>query len=159
MKLIVIFIVNFLLSTFCFAEKLYGRVISVSDGDTISILNDQKIQFKIRLTGIDAPEKNQAFGQKSKNSLSQLIYSKDVLAECGKVDRYQRYLCKIKLGDTDINLQQIKLGMAWHYKQYAKDQPHIDRETYSKSEDMAKLQRTGLWIDKQPIPPWEWRRR
>jgi endonuclease YncB( thermonuclease family) len=74
------------------------------------------------------------------------------------LDRYKRYLCKINLNDTDINLEQIKRGLAWHYKQYQNDQSKIDKDTYSRAEETAKLNRTGLWIDKQPTPPWEWRR-
>lgn len=158
MKLIVTFIFNLLIPTLCSAELIQGRVISISDGDTLSIIDNHQKQYKIRLTGIDAPEKKQAFGQKSKESLSQLVYNKNIIAECSKLDRYKRYLCKINLNDTDINLEQIKRGLAWHYKQYQNDQSKIDKDTYSRAEEAAKLNRTGLWIDKQPTPPWEWRR-
>jgi endonuclease YncB( thermonuclease family) len=120
-----------LLATPVFAEQITGRVVGVSDGDTITLLDQNKQQHKIRLSGIDAPEKAQPFGQKSKSNLSALVFDQQVTAECGKADRYQRLLCKIMINGVDANLEQVKAGMAWHYKQYAKEQEARDREDYA----------------------------
>ena len=140
------------------AAILQGKVVSVADGDTIKVLDATNTQHKIRLQGIDAPEKAQPFGQKSKQSLSQLVYNKQVTVEYQKKDKYGRTLGKVILNGTDVCLEQIKLGMAWHYKQYKSDQPKEDRETYAQVEQTARIQAVGLWKDKMPNPPWEYRK-
>lgn len=141
------------------AEVLVGQVVGVSDGDTIKVLDDSKKLFVVRLMGIDAPEKAQAFGQRSKQSLSDLVFHKRVEVEWNKRDRYDRVLGKV-LGanGADVCLEQVTRGMAWHYKQYAKEQAADDRQKYALAEKMARDARAGLWVDEQPIPPWEWRR-
>lgn len=141
------------------AETIAGRVVGVADGDTVTLLDADHQQHKIRLMGIDAPESRQAFGQASKHSLSDLIFQHEVIAECGKTDRYRRKVCKIVLDGRDINLEQVKSGMAWHYRQYAKEQSVEDRESYAAAENNARRQRIGLWSDVEPVPPWAWRRR
>jgi len=140
------------------AETLSGRVVSITDGDTVILLDKTHQQYKIRLAAIDAPEKAQPFGQKSKTNLSALIFNKDITAVCSKRDRYGRLICKVLLGVSDVNLEQIKAGMAWHYRKYAKEQTSQDRENYEIAEFNAKLRRLGLWNDKNPIPPWDWRK-
>ena len=140
------------------ASTLQGKIVHVADGDTITVLDTNNTQHKIRLQGIDAPEKAQAFGQKSKQSLHQLIHNKQVSVEFQKKDKYGRIVGKVLHEGTDVCLEQIKLGMAWHYKQYASEQPKEDRETYAQAELAAKAQSVGLWKDKTPIPPWEFRR-
>ena len=139
------------------AATLQGKVVNVADGDTLTVLDDHKTQHKIRLQGIDAPEKSQPFGQKSKQSLSQLVHSKMVTVEFEKKDKYGRTVGKVLLNDTDVCLEQIKLGMAWHYKKYAAEQPKTDREIYAQAEQLAKSQAIGLWRDKNPMPPWDFR--
>ena len=139
------------------AATLQGKVVNVADGDTLTVLDDKKTQHKIRLQGIDAPEKSQPFGQKSKQSLSQLVHSKMVTVEFEKKDKYGRTVGKVLLNDTDVCLEQIKLGMAWHYKKYASEQPKTDREIYAQAEQLAKSQGIGLWRDKNPMPPWDFR--
>ena len=99
-----------------------GRVVGVSDGDTITILDRAKVQHKIRLSGIDAPEKGQAFGERAKENLSKLVFDRQVEAECHKRDRYGREVCKVMLGLSDVNLEQLRTGMAWWYREYAKEQ-------------------------------------
>lgn len=133
-------------------------VVHVADGDTVTVLDDQKTQHKIRLQGIDAPEKSQAFGKKSKQSLYQLIHSQMVTVEFQKKDKYGRTVGKVILNGTDASLEQIKLGMAWHYKQYQAEQPKKDRDIYAQAEQTARTQAEGLWKDKSPTPPWEFRR-
>ena len=139
------------------AATLQGKVVGVTDGDTITVLDANNMQHKIRLQGIDAPEKAQAFGQKSKQSLNQLVHSKQVTIEFQKKDKYGRTVGKVLLNDTDVCLEQIKLGMAWHYKKYASEQPKTDREIYAQAEQLAKSQGIGLWRDKNPMPPWDFR--
>lgn len=137
------------------AEVLNGNVVSVSDGDTITVLDSSHGQNKIRLSGIDAPEKKQGFGQRSKQSLSDLVFNQRVTVESNKRDRYGRIVGKVVLpSGVDANLQQIKRGMAWHYKAYEREQPPEDRVTYAEAEKAARAARVGLWQDAQPVPPW-----
>ena len=147
-----------LLSCSLQAATLQGKVVGVADGDTITVLDATNTKHKIRLQGIDAPEKAQAFGQKSKQSLSQMVYNKQVVVEYQKKDKYGRTLGKVLHNGTDVCLEQIKLGMAWHYKQYKSDQPKEDRETYAQAELASRSMAVGIWKDKNPTPPWEFRK-
>ena len=147
-----------LLSCSLHASTLQGKVVGVADGDTITVLDATNTKHKIRLQGIDAPEKAQAFGQKSKQSLSQMVYNKQVVVEYQKKDKYGRTLGKVLHNGTDVCLEQIKLGMAWHYKQYKSDQPKEDRETYAQAELASRSMAVGIWKDKNPTPPWEFRK-
>jgi len=135
------------------AEILVGQVVGVSDGDTITLIDKNNTQHKVRLLGIDAPEKAQPFGQASKTSLSDLIYNKKVFVSWNKKDRYQRILGKISFEEQDVCLEQIKRGMAWHYKQYQRDQSQEDRIRYSMAEVEARKNRIGLWTDDSPVEP------
>ena len=146
-----------LVAQLSFAAELTGLVVGVSDGDTITVLVD-KTPYKIRLAGIDAPESRQAFGQASKQHLSALVYKKPVTVIWDKKDRYGRTLGKVMVDGTDVCLEQIKAGLAWHYKRYASEQPAQDRADYAAAEDRAKGERIGLWSDAQPTAPWDWRR-
>jgi endonuclease YncB( thermonuclease family) len=135
-----------------------GRVVSVSDGDTIAVLDRAKVQHKIRLSGIDAPEKGQAFGDRAKGSLSRLVFDRQVAAHCHKRDRYGREVCKVMRGATDANLEQLRAGMAWWYREYAKEQTVQESMEYAAAEEAAKASRTGLWKDANSVAPWEWRK-
>jgi len=137
---------------------LSGKVVSISDGDTITILTADKTQVKIRLVGIDAPEKGQPFGQKSKDHLASLVFAKLVSVEHSKTDRYGRTLGRVMIGGIDANLEQIRNGFAWHYKEYAKEQPPILRDQYSAAEAAARRARLGLWADSNPQKPADLRR-
>jgi len=139
-------------------QVLTGRVVRIADGDTVTILDSDNTQHRIRLQGIDAPESQQAFGAQSKQNLSQLIFAKDVTVEYEKLDRYGRIVGKITLDGTDIDLEQIKAGMAWHYKDYQDEQTPADRDLYARAEDEARSARRGLWVDANPIEPGEYRR-
>ncbi len=136
-----------------------GKVVSVADGDTVTVLDDQKTQHKIRLLGIDAPEKSQAFGEKSKQSLHGMVHGKVVQVTYDKRDKYGRIVGKVLLGSQDICHQQIKLGLAWHYKKYQNEQTPEDRDAYSESENTARSQNLGLWVDAQPLAPWDFRKK
>lgn len=144
-----------------------GRVVSVTDGDTIKVLDDTNTQHKVRLTGIDAPERGQPFGRASRDSLASMVAGKEVLVESSKNDRYGRVLGKVwvqpsdcpSCGKTlDANHAQLLAGMAWWYRYYAKEQPPEDRERYESAEDEAKARRWGLWADPDPINPYDWRK-
>jgi endonuclease YncB( thermonuclease family) len=140
------------------ADTLTGRVVRVTDGDTIVVLDSANTQHKIRLTGIDAPERKQAFGTKSKEHLSDSVAGKFVVVDYNKRDYYKRILGKVLLNNEDMNLEQIRAGLAWHYKKYQNEQTPTDRELYSKAEIEAREARRGLWYDPEPVPPWEYRK-
>ncbi len=139
------------------AETILGRVVGVSDGDTITVLDPQRQQHKIRLAGIDAPESQQAFGQASRKSLFAMVFDRDVTLGCGKTDRYQREVCVVMVNGRDANLAQVEAGMAWWYRKYAKEQTSRQRADYEAGESRAKSASRGLWSDRVPVPPWEWR--
>ena len=142
-----------------FAEELIGKVIKVSDGDTITVLDSNNQKHKIRLKGIDAPESQQAFGDISTQSLSELVYDKEVLVTWDKKDKYYRILGKVIVDGRDVNYEQLKKGLAWYYKQYEKDLSDEDRKKYSEAEEWARNYTEGLWADSNSIPPWEFRRK
>jgi len=139
------------------ADVLEGRVIGVADGDTITLLDSNHQQHRIRIGGIDAPEKGQPFGTRSKMNLSNLAFGRDARADCYKVDRYRRDVCTIYVHGKDVGLAQIEAGLAWWYRKYAHEQHPRDRVAYESAEDRAAADRVGLWQDKHPVPPWEWR--
>ena len=147
----------FLTTTPLFAETLTERIVGVSDGDTLTLLDAEHVPHKIRVAGIDAPEKKQDFGEKSKSHLSALAYNRQAQADCRKIDRYRRNVCVVFVSGKDIGLEQIKGGMAWWYQQYAREQTRQERSDYEHAEFQAKLHRDGLWNSKSPTPPWEWR--
>ena len=146
-------LVLIILSSYLFSLELIGKVVKVSDGDTITILTNDKTQYKIRLNDIDAPEKKQAFGNKSKDNLAKYIAGKTVKVEYKTKDKYKRILGTIYYNNIDINLQQVKDGYAWVYKKYSKNQD------YYNAEKLAKENKKGLWNDKNPIAPWEFRKK
>jgi endonuclease YncB( thermonuclease family) len=141
------------------ADVLLGHVVVVSDGDTITVLDDTKQRHVIRLMGIDAPEKAQAFGQTSKESLSELVFNKEVSVTWHKKDRYGRSVGQVYVDDTDVCLEQIKRGLAWHYKQYEREQSVEDRSRYADAEKEARIAKEGLWVDEQPTEPSKFRKR
>lgn len=149
----IILVLSLLATTTTLAATLSGKVVSVADGDTITILTPDKQQVKIRLVEIDAPEKDQPYGQTSKKALSDLVFGKDVSVEWDKTDKYKRTLGRVFVGDTDVNLQQVKNGAAWAYMQYLSD------EKIKKAEEEARNSKAGIWALQadQIMPPWDWR--
>ena len=139
------------------ADTLVGKVINVADGDTITVLDEAHTQHKIRLTGIDAPEKRQAFGNVSKQSLADMVAGQSVAVEWVKVDRYGRKVGKVLLAGQDANLEQVKRGLAWHYKQYQREQSPADQQSYAAAEIEARSAKLGLWRDVAPVSPWDFR--
>jgi len=168
MKIFGLALAIFSLCSSVWAEVLTGRVVGVSDGDTITVLDAAKVQHKIRVSGIDAPEKKQAFGQVAKENLSRLVFSKDVDVEWSKLDRYGRIVGKVMVTSPncvgacartfDAGLSQVTAGLAWWYRKYAKEQPVDDRPKYEQAELGAQARHQGLWSDKNPVAPWDWRK-
>jgi len=151
------------------AETLTGTVVGVADGDTITVLDANREQHKIRLGGIDAPEKAQPFGQRSKESLSAMVFGKEVDVQWHKHDRYQRIVGKVMVASPDCRRSPcpktldaghalVTVGLAWWYAKYAKEQSTEDAGRYEVAEHEARAKRAGLWADGHPVPPWEWRK-
>ena len=151
------FVILFLFSSLSLAEELIGRVVKVSDGDTITVVDSNNQKHKIRLKGIDAPESQQVYGDISTQSLSELVYDKEVLVTWDKKDKYYRILGKVIVDGRDANYVQLKKGLAWYYKQYEKDLNNEDKKKYLEAEEWARNYTEGLWADANSIPPWEFR--
>ncbi len=144
------------------ADELQGRVVKVADGDTITVLDAQRQQHVIRLAGIDAPEKSQPYGQKSKAHLSQAVFGQTVTVTFDKRDRYGRIVGQVRVLGEDANLRQLQAGWAWHYKQYQSEQTPDQRSVYDAAERAAREKRLGLWQGQGPAspePPWDYRAR
>lgn len=129
-----------------------GRVVAVGDGDSLTVLDGRR-QVHVRLHGVDAPEGRQAFGSVCKRVLSNLVFGKAVTVEVLDVDRYRRGVSRVTADGTDVGLEMIRSGCAWHYTQYSKD------ARYAAAEQEARRARRGLWQDPAPVAPWEFRRR
>lgn len=142
------------LSFICVSQNvLTGRSVRVADGDTFTLLDDSNNQRRIRLEGIDAPERGQAFGNRSREYLASMIVDKRLKVTYKEKDRYGRILGKVSTDSiSDVNLEMIKSGMAWHYSYYNKEKEYAD------AEKEARKKKIGLWVDKNPIPPYEWRK-
>lgn len=133
------------------AGELQGRVVAVVDGDTLTILDVDRQQHRIRLAEIDAPEKAQPFGQRSKRALAELCFGRDAVIEDKGRDRYGRTIGRVSCEGIDANAEQVRRGMAWVYDRYVTDQSLYAIQTE------ARTARRGLWADSAPVPPWEWR--
>ncbi|MGV8991277.1 MAG: thermonuclease family protein [Thiobacillus sp.] len=147
-----------LLTAASHADVLTGRVVGIADGDTLTLLDATNTQHKIRLSGIDSPEMAQPFGQYCKQSLSDLAYDRTAQIDWQKLDRYGRVIGKVLVNGQDVNLEQVRRGCGWHYKKYQNEQSLDDRLSYNSAEVEARSSRVGLWADKEPMPPWEWRK-
>ncbi len=140
----------FLFPALCFAGH-ECKIIGISDGDTITALCADNQQVKVRLAEIDAPEKAQPFGERSKQSLSDLCFDREAEINPLTTDRYGRTVARVHCEGADANAEQLRRGMAWVYDKYV-----TDRSLYN-TQDEARVARRGLWADENPIPPWEWR--
>ena len=157
------FLAFFLIATSAWltlADLNAARVLAVKDGDTVTVLVNSSQQMDVRLEGIDAPEHGQPFADASKEHLSGLVSGKDVSLECTGLDEYSRLVCKTLLPNgEDADLDQIKAGLAWHYKQFQRRQSATDRATYGAAEDAARRAHIGLWADAHPVQPQDFRHR
>ena len=133
------------------ADVLTGRVVGITDGDTITLRTTDTI--KVRLTGIDAPARGQPFGTKAKQALSGQVFGKDVTVNSGGQDRYGRTLGEIIVDGESVNVWLVRGGWAWWYERYAPDDTQL-----RDAQQEARQSGRGLWADPNPVPPWEWRR-
>lgn len=134
------------------ADNLSGQVVSVADGDTLTVLVDHQ-QVRVRLAEIDAPERKQAFGNRSRQSLRELCYGRAAQVQDNGRDRYGRTIGYVTCAGIDTNAEQVRRGMAWVYDRYARP----DSPMYA-LQDQARTSKSGLWVDDKAVPPWEWRR-
>jgi endonuclease YncB( thermonuclease family) len=133
------------------AAELLGKVVSIQDGDTLNVLVDRK-QVRVHLVDIDAPEKKQAFGNRSRQSLAELCAGKQARVLDQGQDRYSRTLGRVYCSGMDANAEQVRRGMAWVFERYApRDSP------YHALQSEARQSKRGLWADQRAMPPWEWR--
>ena len=173
MQYLIICIVSLFFYSPALADTIQGKVVKVADGDTVTIIDDSGKKHRVRLAGIDAPEKDQSYGDVSTQSLVELVSGKAITIEYEKRDRYERIVGKLLVNPPgevfcmaldcvkkiDAGLEQIKAGLAWHYKYYQMEQSEEDRRHYSEAELEARRKQVGLWKDKEPVAPWKWRRK
>ncbi len=139
------------------ADELRGHVVSVADGDTITVLDARGVEHRIRLNGIDAPESRQPFSQVSRRHLAELVAGREVLVVWDKRDQYGRIVGTVLVDGKDTSLAQLAAGLAWYYRYYASDVRADLRPRYEAAEATAKAARLGLWADAQPVAPWVYR--
>jgi len=141
-----------LLSASSAYADIRGRVVSVHDGDTLTVVIDRR-QVRVRLTDIDAPELGQPFGTRSRQSLSELCFGKQAALDVRGQDRYKRTLAQVTCEGTNANSEQVRRGYAWTFTRYAsKDSP------LHSLQNEARAAHRGLWSDPAPVAPWDWRR-
>lgn len=151
MRLLVVFLASACISH---ADSIRGVVISVIDGDTITLLEktpEQKRTYRIRLEGIDTPERGQNGYDGAKDYLEKLIWGETVTVTYGRHDRYGRILGEVWYGKTFVNEELVKAGWAWHYKRYSAGRKFASHEA------AARSAKKGLWAQPNPVPPWEWK--
>jgi endonuclease YncB( thermonuclease family) len=150
------------------AATIEGRVVGVADGDTLTVIDSARTQHRIRLAGIDAPEKGQPFAVRARRNLAQMVASQDVTAFCLPRERDGRQICKVWTVPSDcrscsrtldVGLAQVTVGLAWHFETHEEEQSEEDRYRYAYAEREARARRAGHWLDDRPVPPWEWRNR
>jgi len=160
-----------LLAMLCITASVHadisGRVVAVSDGDTIKVLAADRVEYQVRLLGIDAPERGQPFGNASRKHLASMIAGQEVLVESTRKDQYGRILgtvwvqprsCPACGRTLDVNHAQVLDGMAWWYRYYARQQSEEDQGRYESAEDEARARKWGLWADPDPVNPYKWRK-
>ena len=141
-----------------FTSPETAQVTQIVDGDTITVTTADGRQFAVRMAGIDAPESGQAFGEAAAQNLSKMISGKRVILDCLDKWSYERRICKVVLPNgKDADLEQVRAGLAWHYKQYESEQSPSDRKLYAQAEDAARKARIGLWSDSNPVQPQDFR--
>ncbi len=155
---LIAFVFFVFLSIPAFANSLTGKVVKITDGNTLYVLDANYKGHKIRLAGIDAPERRQAYGLASRKHLLSIVAGKQVTGEYQKRDRYGRIVGKVWVNGVDVCLEQVKAGFAWHYKKYQHEQSLEDQRLYAEAENKARDERLGLWRENNPNPPREHRR-
>ena len=136
-----------------FSQFLFdGRVIKIQDGDTLTVRSGE-VNFRVRLHGIDAPERGQPYSVKAKELLEVLVAGKNITIKVMDVDRYGRLIGLIFMDDLLVNLELLKEGLAWHYFEYD------DTPEFAQAEEEARRYKLGLWIEPNPVAPWDWRKK
>jgi endonuclease YncB( thermonuclease family) len=145
-------------------HEFTGKVVHIADGDTLTVLDRDKVQHKVRLHGIDAPEKGQAFGTEAKEALAEKVHERTVRVVWKEKDRYGRIVGDVWLldpqcgerpvGNQNINIEMVRDGWAWWYRQYAPKSRALEA-----AEAEARKEKRGLWRDREPEPPWDFRRK
>ena len=135
------------------AAEITGRVVGITDGDTLTVLDEARRQTRVRLAEIDAPESHQPYGSRAKQALSELVFGRDVRVVVVTIDRYGRTVGRIYAGSLDVSAEMVRQGAAWVYRKYNHD-PSLLR-----LEQEAQQARRGLWglPEAERMPPWEWR--
>ena len=145
-------------------------IVGISDGDTLKArcgTPGHYEEIKVRLHGIDAPEKRQPFGERAKEAMSDLVYRREAALDCFKLDRYGRSVCRVTVAPNtaasgaktlDAGLAMVTAGMAWWYRAYTQEQSPQERGQYELAETQANAKHVGLWRDPNPVPPWAWRK-
>ena len=147
-------LLSMLLCIPAWGQRFPVTVVGITDGDTFTVINRDKLQLKVRIIGIDAPEKNQPFGNKAKQALSDLIYRKTIDIDVQYQEKWGRYAAKVYTSDgRDVALLMLQAGMAWHNADYDKT------AAYKKAQEAARGAKTGLWSDAHPEAPWEYRKK
>lgn len=150
------------------AQQFDAKVIGVADGDTLTVLHVDSERgtmtpTRVRVSGIDAPEKAQPFGQVARAQLAALSFGRMGRLDCRVTDRYRRKVCVVRVDGVDVGLRMIESGLAWHFVRYSSTQPPAEAASYSLAENKARAERVGLWRDLgaqiEPVPPWEWRKK
>jgi endonuclease YncB( thermonuclease family) len=136
------------------AESLQGKVVAIADGDTFTLLDASNTQIKVRLAEIDTPERGAPYANRAKQALSGMVFQKQVAVVVLDTDRYGRTVGRVYVGDLDVNAQLVRVGAAWVYRKYLRDESllHLEAE--------ARQRKVGIWslAEAQQVPPWEWRR-
>jgi len=135
-------------------ETISGKVVAITDGDTLSVVDKDRKRHRIRLAEIDAPERKQAYGTKSRNSLVEICFQKPAVVETAEKDVYGRLVGKVSCAGVDANTEQVRRGMAW-----VNARSTLPNSPLPEMEANARLRRLGLWAGEKPEPPWKWRER
>ncbi len=138
-------------------QSISGRATRIHDGDSFAMLATDGRRLTIRISGIDAPEKGQPFADRSRQHLVELIADRDLAIAPIKTDMYGRIVAVVHVGELDVGLAQVRSGMAWHFRRYARDQSPAHRQAYARAESVARDARIGLWRDRSPLEPWRYR--
>jgi micrococcal nuclease len=142
-----------------FGQELvvHGRVVGVTDGDTLKVLVADQRLLRVRFAFCDAPEKKQAYGARAKKAMSELVFGKDVDLRPHAIDRYGRTVAQVAVDGKDVGLEMVRQGLSWVYERYITEASAEIQETYRKAQEEAKADRQGLWSDPNAIPPWIFR--
>jgi endonuclease YncB( thermonuclease family) len=139
-------------------STIHGRITGVVDGDTIHVLIFSRQQIRVRIAFIDAPEKGQAFGQRAKEAMSELVFGKDVELQPHTIDRYGRLVARVLIDGQDAGLELLKEGLCWVYGRYLPEASPDIQTSYQHAQAVAREQKFGLWQGPDPVPPWDWRK-